>query len=1165
MLASKLLSLSALLLCIAFGSVHASTWNLDANGTWGTAGNWSPVGVPNASGAIADFGSIITADRTVTAGAFTIGEMNFDIPDFIAYTITAGTLTLEGVGEINVALSNRGPHIISSVISLNTNLKIDQASTLSPFTISGVIKNGTELNELIKNGAGTVILSAVNTYTGPTRVNNGILQFTPGGSINGSLVVTSPGSVVYESGGGDRDVETLTGDAAATIVMGAGDFLVVDSGAFAGVISGDGGVRKTTAGTLTFSGKNSYLSETVVDGGLLMLGPGGSILSPLTITGPGAVTLAAGAIQVIGTLTGDATADITLMGMDDLLDFTDGTYAGDIMGPGGITKRSDRVATFTGTNSSTGVLSIEDGEVKVDTGGTLVSPVTINGSGFLTLAAGVMQTLGDLNGGGAGMVLEAASDVLNVPGGSFAGIISGPGALTKRGPDTLTIAAPCTFAGPLTILDGAVVLSPDGFVESALDISATGSLRLEGDATRTILALTGVTGAEILPEDPSSFLRVKSGDYSGRFSGSGRVVKYDPDTLILKDEVDVDVEIEAGRVELDALGSLQQRVEIRPAGTLAFEFSAPTTRTITELIGEVGAEIELGISGNILEVEEGEWQGVMSESGGVRKTTGGIVRFRGTQTFTGPLTIAEGELILVDGASLASSSITIIDPPAIVSGNGTLGPTTNGGVVSPGLSIGTIFFAGDFTQLSTGNLIIEIDQNGNRDQIIVGDEAFLDGTFTLDPEPGLYLAGDSFTFLTAVTAVNSTFATLSSTSPLIFDINYQSNFAQVHIILAGVVTSVPIDSLKGNAKAVAEFLFCSAPTTTDPDLINVMRLLLALPADQFGKNLPQLSPAIFGALPLVNLQRGTIVADTIVENAEKSHWCDRCKGDQKNTAIWIAPVGNLYRQDRIDNQIGFDADTYGFTIGGSHLFCDRVNLSAASGYTYSSIDWKRNAGEGHWNSVYLGPSVAWIDDNWYVNLLLLGSYNHYKIDRKIRFTGLRRTAHNSHDSYDLLARVDGGYKFKVGFPGCTKYLFILPEARLSYLNVFEKRYTESGAGSLNLVVDSKQTAYLQPNLLIKFLQDFYSSNYCITPTLQVGWVANIPLSSAGYRSRLYKQQACKSHYSVNSFHKTTNQLSLGAELVVARLNDLLFELGYKANFFGRSVVHNAKVKVEKRF
>ncbi len=67
----------------------AQTWNLNANGNWGTAANWSPALVPNGIGASASLLNIITAPRTVSLNVpVTLGNLTFG--GNFAYTI-AGT------------------------------------------------------------------------------------------------------------------------------------------------------------------------------------------------------------------------------------------------------------------------------------------------------------------------------------------------------------------------------------------------------------------------------------------------------------------------------------------------------------------------------------------------------------------------------------------------------------------------------------------------------------------------------------------------------------------------------------------------------------------------------------------------------------------------------------------------------------------------------------------------------------------------------------------------------------------------------------------------------------------------------------------------------------------------------------------------------------------
>ena len=141
-----------------------------------------------------------------------------------------------------------------------------------------------------------------------------------------------------------------------------------------------------------------------------------------------------------------------------------------------------------------------------------------------------------------------------------------------------------------------------------------------------------------------------------------------------------------------------------------------------------------------------------------------------------------------------------------------------------------------------------------------------------------------------------------------------------------------------------------------------MGALVRLPADQFAKDLVKLSPAQFGALPLTNLHSNRIIADVIVENTEKFDWCDPCDSQKEcevnETSVWIAPVGYYYDQDGIQSQIGFDAYAVGVGVGASHLFFNSFHVGGGAGYTYSKIDWDKDRGDGHVNSVYLGPSLG---------------------------------------------------------------------------------------------------------------------------------------------------------------------------------------------------------------
>jgi len=660
--------------------------------------------------------------------------------------------------------------------------------------------------------------------------------------------------------------------------------------------------------------------------------------------------------------------------------------------------------------------------------------------------------------------------------------------------------------------------------------------------------------------------------------------------------------INAGTLGLGGTGTLLSTGPVEVGGGATFDISASAiSHTIGDLSGAAGSQISLGANQLTFGTSNTTAQifaGAISGAGGIVKQGSGIAIFSGANTYGGATAINGGTLnvtgsiggsttnvnagTILNVAGTVSSTTTNVNSGALLTGTGTTGTLNNSGIVSPGNSIGTITIIGNYTQNLGADLAIEINDDGTSDRLDITGNASLAGTLTLTPQTGVYAANSLFRFMNFASRAGS--LTLIDNSSLGFSIFYGPTFGELVNFVAGAVLPVPKRLLKGNPLAVADYLFCLGHFPSNPDLLKVMRALVDVAPADFAKDLVKLSPIQFGALPLANLQSHRLVSDVIVENTEKFYWCDpcntqestseKCKNEKKRTSIWIAPIGDYYEQDGInkrpsqdwaDRQIGFDTYSVGVGLGASHLFFDCFHVGGGLGYTYSHIDWDKSRGDGHWNSIYFGPSLGFSKSNGYVNLLLLGSYNYYHIDRNIHFSGLSRTASNKHHSYDILARVDGGYKFRINTGGNLGYFYLLPEARISYLNIFEESYRESGADSINLAVDSKYSAFLQPTVLVKFLRDFYRPGFCVTPTIQIGWISNIPLSSGNYQSKFYGQSTCQPHFVVKSYHDTTNQMTIGGEVVIRTDSNWIVEVGYKTDFFDNSFVQNWKLKLEKRF
>jgi outer membrane autotransporter protein len=165
-------------------------------------------------------------------------------------------------------------------------------------------------------------------------------------------------------------------------------------------MSGTGTLTKTGAGTVTLSGNNTYSGGTTV--------------------GAGGLTGTTSSLQ--GNITNNATVTFNQAG--------DGTYAGAMDGTGTLTKLGIGNITLSGTNTFTG--------------GTTVTAGTLTG------------TTSSLQGN---IINNAAVIFDQAMAGTYGGVISGTGTLTKQGIGTLTLSGNNTYTGLTTLTAGGLILN----------------------------------------------------------------------------------------------------------------------------------------------------------------------------------------------------------------------------------------------------------------------------------------------------------------------------------------------------------------------------------------------------------------------------------------------------------------------------------------------------------------------------------------------------------------------------------------------------------------------------------------------------------------------------------------------------------------------------------
>ena len=303
-------------------------WAMSIGGSWGassaaaTNGNWTADGnvlagnnsnaaLPGVDGSLsagdtATFGNAIGAtSQTITLDAATpsLAGITFNNTLGGSYTLAAGS------GSSSVSLQSgatiadtNGNHTISAPVAMGSSntVGISVANSSDTLTVSGVVSGSG--SGITKTGAGTLALTNTNTFSGQTNINGGVVSV----STSANLGDASATNTIGMAGGTLQSTGTFDAGTNRTVALGTGGGTVDVTGTNAltlsGTISGSTSLAKTDSGTLIVTANNNgYSGNITVSGGKLEVDNTPS-LSTDSGTGSGTVTVGAGRLTGLGTV-----------------------------------------------------------------------------------------------------------------------------------------------------------------------------------------------------------------------------------------------------------------------------------------------------------------------------------------------------------------------------------------------------------------------------------------------------------------------------------------------------------------------------------------------------------------------------------------------------------------------------------------------------------------------------------------------------------------------------------------------------------------------------------------------------------------------------------------------------------------------------------------------
>jgi len=605
-------------------------------------------------------------------------------------------------------------------------------------TYSGVISN-TSYGPLglLKLGSGTLVLGGSNSYGYGTVIYGGSLSpLTATAFGSGTIIAISNCTIAPTS--------SLSLTNPLQILAGATGFLQVLPGqkiVWDGALYGQGSLVKSGTGTLDLSSGNGAVSVaagmfinsgtvladplrlslqrdiSIAGYSLLQLRSSSSTTLPANLTGYGGLYVGAGSSTLTlsgtnsysggttllsGTLAGDLTSlqgsFRTTTGSTLLLNYQgSGTLGFPITGGGGFTKEGAGTLTISSSSSYTGTTMVESGTL------IMTFPLSEN-------------------------IINKGSLVLATTGGSYPGIISGPGGIlitgalslngSIAGTGTLTLSesvlqlrgrarlgsAPLEIM-PLSILDlggtsqsvgtialgggtisGGTISSPhlrlDGLGSARVSaaLTGTGSLTMGGSGTLLLTGVNSYTGGTL----------ISSGTLAGTSSSLTGSIRNDATLLFIQtgNGTFTGTVTGTGTLVMAGTGTLSLNGPVASSGSMIVS-SGTLSGNSASLRGAIldNSTLLFNQSGS------GTFSGLVTGTGTVVKSGSGTLLLSGTNAAAGGMLVTSGTLKLAGADRLASGtplslSGGILDLGIIQLAGGTItqrGGTITGGGISPSL------------------------------------------------------------------------------------------------------------------------------------------------------------------------------------------------------------------------------------------------------------------------------------------------------------------------------------------------------------------------------------------------------------------------------------------------------------------------------------------------
>ena len=1047
-------------------------------------------GITNAVGATIQGTSAISAVGINISSSVMTGEIVNN------GTISGGTGDTVAAG-IKVANSS---DIIGGIVNTGTVSGYAGILVKSNSDISGGITNGD-----IDNASAAISGNQTGIYVGTTsNITGGISNFgtisggqrgikVEGGSTIGGSITNEVGGTIRGSGSGSAGIyiqsSTITG-----AINNSGDILGPQYGIYVGNGSTIGSITNEAGGYIAGAKGELYVGANLAGIYITDSEVTGNISNSGTIMGGAGIYVGSG--SAIG-------GDITNGDIDNASAAISGNQTGIYVGT---------TSNITGGISNFGTISGGQRGIRVEGGSTFGGGITNNEGGTISGSgsAGIYIQNSTITGG-----INNSGDILGQYYGIYVGNGSTIGGITNNAGATIRATTSSSSAGIYltestvsgNIANSGIISGPMGLyvISSTIEGNISndiGAAAISGSQTGIALSQSSITGGI---SNSGTISGGRTGIYVRNNSEiSGGIINYADATIQGVTSAGIDIQnsivgniTNSGEIlgqnyglyiDNSTIGGITNNADGTITGTNIEGISIQNSTVSGDIINAgvisgVNNGIYIGSStvGEI--INSGTIHGddyaikimapvnpiIITNTGileGMVELADGTLNLNGPSgSITGAVTGVVGSTVNVNGTFTTENTFAV-DAFNIASGgifNMAHGVTATSGVSNGGtLSVAagdTATITGDYTQTANGIFQTGASSLANYGKLVVTGTADLTASNKIDVKVG---AGDTLANGNVLTSILSA-GTLSAGALTVTDNSAVWNFTGTvngnAIDLTTEQALTFVDAVSGGAvtpaaAGVGKALDAIQEAGASGDMQTVLNALGSLgSANEVGQAVSQLMPGFAGggaqvALGLAGSSGSQVVSERMSGGQGLS------SGDPlfKDRMVWAQPFYSWTDQNERKGVAGYTADSHGLALGADGKVNEQWRIGAALSLAKGEVDGDspvtRNNLEINTYQVTLYATDQ-LSKATSLNLQAGFGVNDNDSSRHIVFGGLDRIASGDYTSWHTLLDAELEHRYTVSEKASlASYL----RAQYTYVNVED--YTETGAGAINLHMDS---------------------------------------------------------------------------------------------------------------